>query len=52
VKQTLWAHQAPVMTCFCSLINTHDVRDVYEKRTRVYSILNKLIIAVIHWTKE
>ena len=45
-------HQAPVMTCFCSLINTHEVQDAYEKHTWVYSILNKIITAVIHWTKE
>jgi hypothetical protein len=24
------------MTCFCSLINTHEVHDAYEKHTRVY----------------
>jgi hypothetical protein len=37
VKQSLWVYQAPVMTYFCSLINTHEFRDAYEKRTRVYS---------------
>jgi len=52
VKQPLWVHQAPVMTWFCSLINAHEVHDAYQKHKRVYSILNKIITAVIHWTKE
>lgn len=52
VKQSLWVHQAHAMTCFCSLINKHEVHDAYGKYTRVCSILNKTVTAVKHWTKE
>jgi len=38
VKQSLWVHQASVMTCFFTLINTHEVHDAYEKHTWVYSV--------------
>jgi hypothetical protein len=52
MKQSLRVYQAPVITCFCSLVNTHEVHDAPENRTTVYFILNKIITDAIHLRKE